>query len=236
MTVKSPHSRRPVGGGLRGRCGLFSRGSRRRLMRRMGQLQNETQALFVTLTYPAAWPGDWQLWKVHLDRFCKRLKRKFAGAGLMWKLEPQQRGAPHFHLIVFGVDWMPPAWLARAWYECVGSGDELHLLAGTQVQRVRSARGCRLYAAKYLGKVIDELPEGVNWEEVGRWWGIRFEDCIPWADCLTMTVDHVGAARMIRVLRRYLARVAHVRIRPGVRGLSAFVDASKVWGALPQLL
>lgn len=237
VTVSVPHVRRRVGGGLRGRCGPFSKASRRRLMRRMATIRDDATAVFVTLTYPAEYPADWHTWKRHLDTFLKRLERKRPEAGVVWKLEPQARGAPHFHLLIFGASYaLLRWWVAQAWFEVVGSGDGRHLRAGTRVERLRSARGARAYAAKYLGKLPDVLPEGVDWEEVGRWWGIRRPENIPWATCVTLEVGHTEAWRVLRVLRKYLERVAGVWVRPGARALSAYMDGQRFCDALPLLL
>jgi hypothetical protein len=125
--------------------------------------------LFVTLTYPREWPGDWHRWKRDLEVFLRRVGRTFPHAGAVWKLEPQRRGAPHFHLVVCGVPHIGKTWLSRSWYEVVGSGDERHLRAGTQVEAVQSHRGVISYAAKYATKTA-EAPEA--WDAgVGRWWG-----------------------------------------------------------------
>jgi hypothetical protein len=90
----------------------------------------------------------------------------------VWKLEPQRRGAPHFHLLLFGLEeGLSKDWLSRSWYEVVGSGDERHLRAGTRVEGIRSWRGVMSYAAKYLGK-LESLPK--DWlGGVGRWWGVH---------------------------------------------------------------
>jgi hypothetical protein len=126
--------------------------------------------LFVTLTYPGRWAGDWKRWKRDLDTWRRRLFHRCPRAAFVWKLEPQVRGAPHFHLIVIGVPFLAKAWLSRSWYEVVGSGDPKHLVAGTNVQQVRSHRGVKSYAAKYTAKQ-QKLPE--SWQDgVGRWWGV----------------------------------------------------------------
>jgi len=126
--------------------------------------------LFVTLTYPGSWAGDWQRWKTDLHNWRKRLFAKCPRAAFVWKLEPQKRGAPHFHLLVLGVPFIATAWLSQSWYEVVGSRDERHLRAGTQVQPVRSHRGVLSYAAKYTAK-REQLPD--DWQGgVGRWWGM----------------------------------------------------------------
>src|SRR5262245_28394097 len=127
-------------GGQRGTIRGFSRASRRRMLRWVQTIDREMSGmpLFVTLTYPGDWPGDPRRWKRDLDAWLKRLRRAQPAAWAVWRLEPQRRGAPHYHLLVFGVDCLPIEWLSRTWFEVVGSGDLRHLVAGTQVQRVRS--------------------------------------------------------------------------------------------------
>jgi hypothetical protein len=183
----------------------FSRGSRGRLMRSCASIPRwhlQRGILFVTLTYPGTWDGDWQRWKRDLDVFLRRVQRKFPAAGAVWKLEPQQRGAPHYHLLVVGVPFMARDWVSRNWFEVVGSGDAKHLAAGTQVQLARSYRGVLSYAAKYATKGMDALPE--SWEGgVGRWWGVvgrvRLEvqrEVVP----LTLQQFHRFRRLLVRVL------------------------------------
>ena len=50
-------------------------------------------------------------------------------------------------------------WLARIWYEVVGSGDFRHYQAGTSCERVRSWKGVACYASKYMSKA-DEAGAG----------------------------------------------------------------------------
>ncbi len=60
---------------------------------------------FATLTYPGVWSSDPKRWKADLEAWRKRVQRHFGiRLALIWKLEPQRRGAPHFHLILL----MPP--------------------------------------------------------------------------------------------------------------------------------
>jgi hypothetical protein len=52
------------------------------------------------LTYPKEYPTA-RASKVHLEAFRERLKRKYgSGACGFWKLEPQKRGAPHYHALI----------------------------------------------------------------------------------------------------------------------------------------
>jgi len=161
-----------VGGGIRGKVKAFSAASRRRMLEDLQSIDRSVVELpiFVTLTYPGIYPADACEWKRHLKVFMKRLRRRYPGGWGHWKLEPQKRGAPHFHLLLFGVKRISKNWLSRAWFEVVGSKDHRHLNAGTRVESVRSWRGVICYASKYLGKSIDWLPK--HWRDgVGRWWG-----------------------------------------------------------------
>lgn len=183
----------------------FSRKSRTRLQQTLCAMPKShvgTGVLFVTLTYPAAYPGDWRRWKRQLDTWIKRLRRKFPRAAGVWKLEPQRRGAPHFHLIVIGVPFMAKQWVSETWYEVVGSHDARHLAAGTNVQLARSHRGVLSYAAKYVTK-RQSLP--ADWQDgVGRWWGVfnRERLGITWQEARVSEGTYWG---IIRCLRRLIA-------------------------------
>lgn len=55
-----------------------------------------------TLTYPGyGWPPDPKQWKKDLDILSKRHRRRWGPLSVLWKIEPQERGAPHFHLLIF---------------------------------------------------------------------------------------------------------------------------------------
>jgi hypothetical protein len=156
--------------------------------------------LFVTLTYPRQYPGTWQVWKRQLDTMMKRFRRKFPSFAATWKLEPQKRGAPHYHLLVVGVPFLAKAWLSHMWYEVVGSGDPKHLEAGTNVQLAKSHKGVVSYAAKYTAK-RQELP--ADWQEgVGRWWGVcnRKGLGIVWKWAPLNETQYWAATRVVRQL------------------------------------
>jgi len=161
----------------------------------------------ITLTYPGQWSQDPKAWKRDLDVFFRRLCRAYPQAAAFWKLEFQTRGAPHFHLLVWGV---PPnaqarTWVSRAWFEIVGSGDERHLRAGTQVQRVENWRQASAYCAKYLGK-----SDGGDHPQAGRVWGVRKRDSVPWATPEHLTLNMVQMTRLTRWMRRGMRHKAMV--------------------------
>ena len=135
----------------------------------------------ITLTYPDDYPCDGTVSKKHLDRILKGLKR-WGVIDWAWVLEFQERGAPHYHLLIGG--WVDKDKLARAWFRIVGSGDEKHLQAGTRVSAIRSQAGAAVYAAGYAAKsksIQKLVPAG--YEHVGRFWGCSKSVSIEAAKC-----------------------------------------------------
>ncbi|OIQ93158.1 hypothetical protein GALL_248640 [mine drainage metagenome] len=114
----------------------WSRGSRRRMVRTIGELDLSRWAddggtlCLLTLTLP-----DWWQMVAPTGRDFKRLvevlRKRWVRAGAgpwrgMWKLEFQRRGAPHLHALMrvpaFVGDEVFETWLARAWADvCVES-------------------------------------------------------------------------------------------------------------------
>jgi len=196
------------GGGPRGRIMGFSYKSRKRMLDFLNSVRDKHvgEALFVTLTYPDVFPEDAAKWHRDIDVFLKRMRRCHPRSAAVWRLEwvPRRSGvnvgrlAPHFHLLLFHVPYLDLRWLAQSWYETVGSGDERHLGAGTQAQRVRSRRGVVYYAAKYMSKQAMS-PE--FW--TGRVWGVFGRERL---EILTHTYELTPQQFYIlrRVLRRWV--------------------------------
>lgn len=139
----------------RGTIKRFSKAARKRLIdtfAKVDRSQVHVMPLLITLTYPNTWPAETKECKRHLDSFCKRLIRGHKDAAIVWKLEYQKRGAPHFHLLVFGVPFLHHVEVARDWHEILGHVNEATLRAGSRVERCRTWRGVTFYAAKYLRK------------------------------------------------------------------------------------
>lgn len=211
-TRDQPNSRTGNHGGLRGRIKGFSGVSRRNLLRRLASINrrafhaSRVRVIAVTLTYPHEYPEDPEVCKGHLKAFRKRLERRYGPLAALWRMGIQERGAFHFHLLLFA----PPSFgslqglrrfVSSAWYEVCGKVSEGHLRAGTHVERVRGWRKATSYAEKYLAKE-EEFPEGV---QTGRIWGIWNKELLPvrWE---TIQVSLRDAYRIRRVFRK-LARV-----------------------------
>lgn len=199
-----------VGGGARGAISGFSRGSRYRLLQKIGRIKRAAALpMFVTLTYPDKFPTVEEA-KRDLKIFMQRMKRKFPEHGSIWKLEPQQRGAPHYHLLVWGVEWGQLFnWVLENWYEIAGQGDFRHfqfhagVLHGSVpcVSEVRSWRGVWSYASKYLGKTFDVAEWGNKW--TGRFWGVVNSGNIPFGDEVVIDTDYAQVVELMRYQRRF---------------------------------
>lgn len=167
----------------RGKITEFSRPARRRMLKRLASFV-AIPDLFDTVTFP----GDWSLWpdpeewKRLLDVLGKRLARRYPLAYAEWKMEPQERGAPHFHFLIW-LGFRPTdewherhkAWLAQAWAEIVNHPDafeyEKHLKHGSFSEIVEGGRNAVMaYVSKYVGKPITG-GLAFQWKNPGRWYG-----------------------------------------------------------------
>lgn len=121
----------------------------------------------VTLTYPGSWPTNGPALKQDINAFTQWLRRR--KIRYVWVLEFQERGAPHFHLLIDG--WVSKSELSKAWFRIVGSGDVRHLAVGTQVKGIdENTDKLAWYLSKYLGKDSQKnVPDG--FKDVGRFWG-----------------------------------------------------------------
>ncbi len=183
----------------------FSSASRRRLLRRIAgvnKLAYSHTPAFVTLTYPACFPTEPDIYKAHARALLKRVQRAYGASTVIWRLEFQRRGAPHFHMLCFGLKASDDlqAWLLRNWYEVCASGDEWHLERGADVQRLKSWRQVTVYLAKYLGKPD---PKSRNKHvPVGRFWGVEGGNLLR-VTPVSWTMTYAEGVRYRRTMQRY---------------------------------
>jgi hypothetical protein len=216
--------------GIRGKIEGFSRESRRNLLRKLASINRTAfraykgRLISVGLTYPSEYPEDPELCKRHLEALHKRLKRTYGPFSGFWRLGIQERGAWHFHLLLF----VPPCFgkvkelrdfIASSWYEICGKLCEGHLLAGTHVEEVRSWSRATSYMEKYVAKP-EQFPEGV---ETGRVWGTWNPGLLPvrWE---TVKVTLKDAYRIRRIYRR----LAKMRGRGRLQRLTVFIRHENV--------
>jgi hypothetical protein len=190
----------------------FSRESRRNLLLRLASINRRAfrafkgKMIFVTLTYPKQYPEDPELCKRHLKALRKRLQREYGSFAGFWRLGIQNRGAWHFHLLLFmGPSFGPIDELRRfisaSWHEVTGKVSEGHLRAGTRVVAVQRWREATSYVERYMAKP-EEFPEGL---ETGRIWGIWNEKLLPvrWE---TAEISLRDAYKIRRIYRKLAGR------------------------------
>jgi hypothetical protein len=123
--------------------------------------------VFITLTYPKEFPCNAKETKAHLNAFLQYLRRRQIEH--TWILEFQERGAPHYHIIAS--DSIPKEELSERWFKIVGSGDEKHLRAGTQIASIKSKGQLYGYLSNYIKKLDHHKTPPKDFENVGRFWG-----------------------------------------------------------------
>jgi hypothetical protein len=200
-----------VGGGKRGEIKGFSSDARLRLLRLIGSIRRDADLpLFITLTYPDCFPEPSES-KRHLKIFWQRLNRLCPSHGSIWKLEPQERGAPHYHILTWGIHLSEVAYsIPSMWFDIAGGGDDKHLkwhlgLLGNGnvhcVQQVLSWRGVWSYASKYLGKTFAVSGWGDKW--TGRYWGVVNNYNVPIGELIKQEVSINQAVQIQRYQRRF---------------------------------
>jgi len=162
-------------GGKRQEINMLSDDSLRRLAFVANNCDHDFRSM-LTVTYPNEFPTNGALCKAHLDKLLKALKRRLGSdLAYLWFLEFQKRGAPHFHILLqVGLtnEEAPDLrrWVSKVWFKIVKSGDDLHLLAGTNWENVRETDGLAHYVTKYCSKTYQkQVPDGFR--QVGRFWG-----------------------------------------------------------------
>jgi hypothetical protein len=191
-------------GGKRSTITTFSRKSQARLLTGLSKVKKSCIPVFVTLTHPDNFP-DVEQSKKNFRALAMRMRRKWANCVIEWKLEPQQRGAPHYHLFVWNVSFVDlMAFIPLNWYEIAGQGDINHLLFHLGqlknehcVQEIKSWNGVMHYASKYFSK-----PSDSDWNHPGRFWGILGREFMPWADLVTAAITDKQAYQLFRLMRR----------------------------------
>jgi hypothetical protein len=231
------------GGGLRGIIQNISEQSRRRLQRLFASIDYDTLAadktpiLFVALTTPREYWSRHTHLAASLERFFDRLEYSFGGIlGLrfaIWRKEAGRKsGAIHFHLVVFGVPYLPAELLRTWWKESLQ--DTQARTIRVHVEPVETPERVARYLGKYCAKVAYDGKEAEvstsiapdeggagdvetsadplslskahileNDSSTGRWWGIRGRANVPWGTVLTFEGDFAKAlAKRVRRIFR----------------------------------
>lgn len=171
--LKSPSAKR-------GTIRVFTNASRRRLIELMARLSvRATRVTFLTLTFSGT-PTAQEATRA-FKAFQMRMRRKFPRLSALWRKEPQQRGAWHYHLLVFNMPYWSQKQIQYAWECCTREEKSI-----VHVKLLRGGkRQAMYYVAKYLAKTDKNSPNlpsldnaayshddlALSEEETGRFWG-----------------------------------------------------------------
>lgn len=177
-------SARPVlGASKRGRVKSFSQKSRLRLMRLLARVRiKKVRATFITLTFKR-YPSNAEA-KKRLHAFLEHIRRHYPEASCVWRMEYQERGAIHFHLLCFDLPYWDWSDLLATWKAITGQD-----VARVDIRLVRSRRGVQSYVSKYIAKVDRKKRKtflvyppylhGLRKWKKGRFWGIHNKKALP---------------------------------------------------------
>lgn len=160
-------------GGKRGSVKGLSGAARRRMRKAAARVPKDKKPNFFTTTYQGEIGFD--ECKRHLDSWGKRMLYYFPLCFIIWRIELQKRGVPHFHMLIYGGPQILNKkgankevfeWMRKQWCEVTGQTG-VALEASTRYEAIKSMRGVHRYLTKYLTKVGEE-----NEKIPGRQWGI----------------------------------------------------------------
>lgn len=182
----------PLKPGHRGKVIGFSRKSRRRMLILLNRLDYSTRrVVFLTLTIKRLTNGE----EAHaiLKRFLMRLRRKYPEASGVWRMELQQRGAAHFHLLLFDVPYWPQKDLQKVWEQCTKEPCSI-----AWIQLIKNRKHAMAYVSKYVAKVetyerstsldISPYQHADVHQSQGRVWGWLNYDALPFAPITVLAV------------------------------------------------
>lgn len=194
----------PSRGGKRREISGMSKGSQMRFKQKLAMIKCDemTNALTVCLTYPrdVVKPEEWQIYKYHLFVFNQSVKRQYPASSGVWALEFQRSGAPHFHLLIFGLRSHAieklRQWMQATWYKIAHNGDKHLGRAGTTIEWVKHGGGVMGYMAKYMSKSYQKDRGG----HTGRMWG-KFGE-LPMGECKQLALTEKQVIKIRRWARK----------------------------------
>lgn len=240
-----------AGGSRRGVVNAFSSAARKRLLNLFNRMElHSLKCVFLTLTYGQDFPSP-QVAKKHKRLFLARVQRRWPLVSVVWRMEFQDRGAPHFHLVLFNLPYVPKEEIQALWAASVpeefwDTSDVEPRYPFTRIEMITSKKRLLSYVSKYVAK--RDAAGGVSGfnlfaylhagqfihpqtgeicGSVGRWWGVHNADALPMA--VAVVVELVGSYASIYALRRSARRVWRGCSRRRRQGFSLYVSDAQKW-------
>jgi len=145
----------------------------------------KTRTTFLTLTFHN--PPTPTEAKRAFKMFTMRYRRDYPAASAIWRMEYQERGAIHFHLLYFNLPYIDQKDIQIEWEECTREDRSI-----IHVKRIKGGqRQAMAYVSKYLAKtdrkVLPSLDDASYQHSVslssepGRFWGWVNRALLPFA-------------------------------------------------------
>ena len=172
-----------------------------RLIRFLATINRPDASWFVTLTY-RDWLDDAKLWKAQLNRWLTAVRWRFPKAAGVWRLEFQERGAPHFHVLLWlgeTVDEVPfRDWCTERWLDAIGNHTQAVRMHAVTVAPIRDLLNSKFYLSLYQAKDKNDRKD----IPTGRLWGKIQEGLLCTEPIKTAYLDGQQSKLLRRLLRR----------------------------------
>lgn len=220
LRINAPRPARR-GGGQRGNVTTFSRASRLRLLDLFARMETRgIRTTFLTLTFHGIPTPDHA--KTALKRFLMHVRYHYPETSGVWRQEFQERGAIHYHLLLFRLPYWDWKDLLEVWTRCTEedtSGIFVKLISNGHRRTVMS------YVSKYVAKVpgttlLGNVTYQQN-ESIGRQWGYINFEALPFAEIHEIGID---GADFIDYLYHWGNRWTHGKCFQGSLGARAYLD------------
>ena len=181
------------------------------------------RSFFVTLTYRRPDVPIYER-RRHLEAFRKRLEYVYGKLGVVWKLEFQERGTAHYHLMIFHpemVAWREfRDWCFTSWRSI--TGDDCYPDVITVYAEPGQAGRLISYTVKYMSKSYkSDLP-------TGRVWGCWNKSAIPFGPTYVLDLTYPEYVEYLRRLRRVYRRSRYLGSRTAnFGGVTVYSDQEK---------
>ena len=167
----------------------FSRASRLRIMCYMASLNWKLcyPASFITLTYPDLDHFPYKKERNQHRHEFWRYVETYLGRQVpaIWRVEYPVRKSgkwegksyPHYHLMAFGVKWIPWQKVREFWGKALNHDGKLV----TEIRRIQNERKAGHYTSKYTAKRSESSLVNVAYlnNDSGRHWGIHRKNLLP---------------------------------------------------------
>lgn len=190
----------------RGKVNGLSKKSRRKLFNYILRLEQRVGFYFVTLTYPKEYETNYEIWKKQLHQLYSSLRYHYPKMGFLWKLEFQQRGAPHFHLLMFDPSSPKEREIGKLikehWYRIVGQKSKSFRHWGTDTKAIHDIKGSGFYLAMYQTKDTYIPADMMS----GRMWGVYGRNKMPMSEQGTENLSLDKYTLLKRICRKWVAK------------------------------